>query len=110
MGLDYEENQMYLNFMKEYGIDGSPVQLKEDLKALNQGEPEDVNAVLTPRELEQQLQKQIEVYCRRYQNRKKLEHGYLNREMVRIFQKNRKNMTTVELERAMTWLKKHHPI
>jgi len=31
VGLDYEENQMYLNFMKEYGIDGSPVQLKEDL-------------------------------------------------------------------------------
>ena len=109
-GLDYEENQMFLNFMKEYGIDGSPVQLKEELKALEQGSEEEVNVVLTPRELERQLRKQIEEYCRRYQNRKKLEHGYLNREMVRVFQKSRKDMTQLELERAMTWLKKHHPI
>lgn len=109
-GLDYEENQMYLNFMKEYGIEGSPVQLKKELKALDQSRVEDVNAVLTPRELEQQLRKQIEAYCRRYQNRKKLEHGYLNREMIRVFQKSRKDMTTVELERAMTWLQKYHPI
>ena len=109
-GLDYEENQMFLNFMKEFGIDGSPVQLKEELKALDQGDAKDVNSILTPRELEQQLRKSIEAYCRRYQNRKKLEHGYLNREMVRVFQKSRKDMTQLELERAMTWLKKHHPI
>jgi hypothetical protein len=110
-GLDYGENQMYLGFMKEYGLGGSPVQLKQQLEAMKTSETSmDAMQMLTPREMEQKLRQQIEVYCRRYQNRKKLEHGFLNREIVKEFKKSRRDMTPLELERAMKWLNKHFPI
>ncbi len=111
-GLDYEENQMYLNFMKENGIGGSPVQLKQKIAAMKETgvEVEELQDALTPREQEQYLRKQIENYCRRYQNRKNLEHGFLNKAIVREFQKSRRDMTKVELVRAMAWLNKYYPI
>jgi len=111
-GLDYEENQMYLTFMKEYGIGGSPSQLKQQLAAMQNTTEvvEEVQDALTPREQEQQLRKQIEAYCRRYQNRKNLEHGFLNKAIVREFKKSRRDMTATELARTMTWLNKYYPI
>lgn len=109
-GLDYGENQLYLGFMKEYGIGGSPVQLKQQLEAMQSTEGTCEAEALTPREQEQKLRQQIEVYCRRYQNRKNLKHGFLNREIVREFKKSRRDMTAVELARTMKWLNKHFPI
>ncbi|MDA0710911.1 MAG: DEAD/DEAH box helicase family protein [bacterium] len=111
-GLDYEENQMYLNFMKENGIGGSPVQLKQQMTArIESGvTEEDLQETLTPREQEQYLRKQIEAYCRRYQSKKSLGHGFLNKEIVRQFQKSRREMTMVELVKAMAWLNRYYPM
>lgn len=111
-GLDYEENQMYLNFMKENGIGGSPVQLKQKMAAMKDTGvvAEELQEALTPREQEQYLRKQIENYCRRYQNRKNLEHGFLSKAIVREFQKSRRDMTKVELVRTMSWLNRYYPM
>jgi hypothetical protein len=111
-GLDYEENQMYLTFMKENGLGGSPVQLKQQVAAMKDSGAvvEELQDALTPREQEQYLRKQIENYCRRYQSRKNLEHGFLSKAIVREFQKSRRDMTKIELVRTMAWLNKYYPV
>jgi superfamily II DNA or RNA helicase len=109
-GLDYEENQMYLTFMKENSIEGSPVQLKQKLTAMKEigVVSEDLQEALTPREQEQVLRKQIEEYCRRYQSKNNLGHGFLSKALVAEFKKSRRDMTKVELMRAMAWLNKYY--
>ena len=98
--------------MKENGIGGSPVQLKQKMVAMKESGVvvAELQDALTPREQEQYLRKQIEGYCRRYQSRKNMEHGFLSKAIVREFQKSRRDMTKVELVRTMTWLNKYYPI
>ena len=66
--------------------------------------------VLTPKEEELHIRKQIENHVRLYSHLAGFQNGHINGEIVLEFGKNRSSMTLPELKKVLKFIHKKYPI
>jgi superfamily II DNA or RNA helicase len=67
-------------------------------------------AEIAPSAMERQLRIGIDKHIRRYEAANTIEHGSVNKEIVKIFNKRRAEMTEVELRRLWAWCLENLPL
>ena len=113
VALTSELTERYVRVLEQQGINATPVQFFHAMNSVfGAATMPYVPAapVVSIREQEEKLSKQIEDRCRATDARRGVPFGTTNGEMIRYFKIPRRAMSLEELARALDWLDRNYPL